>query len=40
MLNTRKKLVKDKGATPTELDQEVAKALFDIEVSPSWRHQG
>ena len=35
MLNTRKKLVKDKGATPTELDQEVAKALFDIEVSPS-----
>ncbi|CAE7409504.1 RPS7 [Symbiodinium natans] len=35
MLNTRKKLVKEKGAAPTELDQEVAKALFDIEVSPS-----
>ena len=70
MLNTRKKLVKDratiqvsnalhliswgqcssmfipapslwprtrqeKGAAPTELDQEVAKAIFDIEVSPS-----
>ena len=25
----------EKGATPTELDQEVAKAIFDIEVSPS-----
>ena len=25
----------EKGAAPTELDQEVAKAIFDIEVSPS-----
>uniref|UniRef100_A0A7S2JZT1 40S ribosomal protein S7 n=1 Tax=Zooxanthella nutricula TaxID=1333877 RepID=A0A7S2JZT1_9DINO len=35
MLNARKKIVKDKGAAPTELEEEVAKALFDIEVSPS-----
>eukprot|EP00440_Ansanella_granifera_P014177 gb/GFBE01015407.1/.p1 GENE.gb/GFBE01015407.1/~~gb/GFBE01015407.1/.p1 ORF type:complete len:194 (+),score=76.72 gb/GFBE01015407.1/:1-582(+) len=35
MLNARKKIVKEKGATPTALEEEVAKALFDIEVSPS-----
>ena len=35
MFNARKKIVKDKGAAPTELEEEVAKALFDIEVSPS-----
>eukprot|EP00929_Paragymnodinium_shiwhaense_P052034 TRINITY_DN2609_c1_g1_i1.p2 TRINITY_DN2609_c1_g1~~TRINITY_DN2609_c1_g1_i1.p2 ORF type:complete len:194 (-),score=81.35 TRINITY_DN2609_c1_g1_i1:52-633(-) len=35
MLNARKKIVKEKGQTPTELEEEVAKALFDIEVSPS-----
>eukprot|EP00448_Togula_jolla_P033088 CAMPEP_0170624694 /NCGR_PEP_ID=MMETSP0224-20130122/30364_1 /TAXON_ID=285029 /ORGANISM="Togula jolla, Strain CCCM 725" /LENGTH=193 /DNA_ID=CAMNT_0010951223 /DNA_START=55 /DNA_END=636 /DNA_ORIENTATION=+ len=35
MLNARKKIVKDKGAAPTELEEEVAKALFDIEVSPT-----
>jgi len=33
--NARKKIVKDSGAAPTELEQEVAKALIDIEVSPS-----
>merc|ERR1711948_143973 len=35
MLNARKKIVKDKGVAPSELEEEVAKALFDIEVSPS-----
>ncbi|CAK0810943.1 unnamed protein product [Prorocentrum cordatum] len=35
MINARKKIVKDKGAAPTELEEEVAKALLDIEVSPS-----
>merc|ERR1719188_2828433 len=35
MINARKKIVKDKGATPTDLESEVAKALLDIEVSPS-----
>mmetsp|Transcript_75052 Transcript_75052/g.223702 ORF Transcript_75052/g.223702 Transcript_75052/m.223702 type:complete len:195 (-) Transcript_75052:53-637(-) len=35
MFNARKKIVKDKGAAPTELEEEVAKALFDIEVTPS-----
>mmetsp|Transcript_44071 Transcript_44071/g.88942 ORF Transcript_44071/g.88942 Transcript_44071/m.88942 type:complete len:194 (+) Transcript_44071:77-658(+) len=35
MLNARKKIIKDKGAAPTELEEDVAKALFDIEVSPS-----
>eukprot|EP00931_Biecheleriopsis_adriatica_P052564 TRINITY_DN305_c0_g5_i1.p1 TRINITY_DN305_c0_g5~~TRINITY_DN305_c0_g5_i1.p1 ORF type:complete len:194 (-),score=60.31 TRINITY_DN305_c0_g5_i1:25-606(-) len=35
MLNARKKIVKEKGAAPTDLEEEVAKALFDIEVSPS-----
>mmetsp|Transcript_13073 Transcript_13073/g.34567 ORF Transcript_13073/g.34567 Transcript_13073/m.34567 type:complete len:194 (+) Transcript_13073:63-644(+) len=35
MINARKKIVKEKGAAPTELEEEVAKALFDIEVSPS-----
>eukprot|EP00406_Dinophysis_acuminata_P006406 CAMPEP_0179232318 /NCGR_PEP_ID=MMETSP0797-20121207/11798_1 /TAXON_ID=47934 /ORGANISM="Dinophysis acuminata, Strain DAEP01" /LENGTH=78 /DNA_ID=CAMNT_0020939435 /DNA_START=88 /DNA_END=321 /DNA_ORIENTATION=+ len=34
MINTRKKIVKDKGAAPTQLEDEVATALFDIEVSP------
>merc|ERR1712050_714693 len=28
-------IVKDKGVAPTDLEEEVAKALFDIEVSPS-----
>lgn len=35
MINTRKKILKERGATPTSLEEEVAKALFDIEVSPS-----
>eukprot|EP00747_Dinoflagellata_sp_TGD_P087176 gnl/TRDRNA2_/TRDRNA2_163557_c0_seq10.p1 gnl/TRDRNA2_/TRDRNA2_163557_c0~~gnl/TRDRNA2_/TRDRNA2_163557_c0_seq10.p1 ORF type:complete len:211 (-),score=71.95 gnl/TRDRNA2_/TRDRNA2_163557_c0_seq10:74-652(-) len=35
MFNARKKIIKEKGAAPTELEEEVAKALFDIEVSPS-----
>lgn len=35
MINTRKKILKEKGAIPTSLEEEVAKALFDIEVSPS-----
>mmetsp|Transcript_99298 Transcript_99298/g.248987 ORF Transcript_99298/g.248987 Transcript_99298/m.248987 type:complete len:193 (+) Transcript_99298:81-659(+) len=35
MFNARKKIVKEKGAAPTDLEEEVAKALFDIEVSPS-----
>jgi len=35
MFNARKKIVKDKGATPTELEEKVAQALFDIEVSPT-----
>eukprot|EP00931_Biecheleriopsis_adriatica_P036077 TRINITY_DN207_c1_g1_i3.p1 TRINITY_DN207_c1_g1~~TRINITY_DN207_c1_g1_i3.p1 ORF type:complete len:217 (+),score=64.60 TRINITY_DN207_c1_g1_i3:72-653(+) len=35
MLNARKKIMKEKGAAPSELEEEVAKALFDIEVSPS-----
>merc|ERR1712226_350452 len=35
MLNARKKIIKEKGVAPTELEEEVAKALFDIEVSPS-----
>mmetsp|Transcript_7660 Transcript_7660/g.18975 ORF Transcript_7660/g.18975 Transcript_7660/m.18975 type:complete len:193 (+) Transcript_7660:100-678(+) len=35
MFSARKKIVKEKGAAPTELEEEVAKALFDIEVSPS-----
>mmetsp|Transcript_117015 Transcript_117015/g.331543 ORF Transcript_117015/g.331543 Transcript_117015/m.331543 type:complete len:192 (-) Transcript_117015:50-625(-) len=34
MINTRKKILKDKGAAPTQLEDEVATALFDIEVSP------
>merc|ERR1711865_584781 len=33
--NARKKIVKASGAAPTEIEQEVAKALIDIEVSPS-----
>merc|ERR1712137_1076992 len=35
MLNARKKIIKEKGVAPTEFEEEVAKALFDIEVSPS-----
>jgi len=35
MLNARKKILKEKGAAPRALEEEVAKALFDIEVSPS-----
>lgn len=35
MINTRKKILKEKGQAPTSLEEEVAKALFDIEVSPS-----
>eukprot|EP00930_Biecheleria_cincta_P014719 TRINITY_DN1253_c0_g2_i1.p1 TRINITY_DN1253_c0_g2~~TRINITY_DN1253_c0_g2_i1.p1 ORF type:complete len:216 (-),score=48.59 TRINITY_DN1253_c0_g2_i1:86-667(-) len=35
MLNARKKIMKEKGAAPTDLEEEVAKALFDIEVSLS-----
>ena len=35
MINARKKIVKEKGAVPTPLEEEVAKALLDIEVSPS-----
>ena len=35
MLNARKKIVKAKAVQPTDLELEVAKALFDIEVSPS-----
>mmetsp|Transcript_74217 Transcript_74217/g.195618 ORF Transcript_74217/g.195618 Transcript_74217/m.195618 type:complete len:193 (-) Transcript_74217:72-650(-) len=35
MLNARKKILKEKGAAPSPLEEEVAKALFDIEVSPS-----
>merc|ERR1711920_153362 len=35
MINARKKIVKDKSVAPTDLEEEVAKALFDIEVSPS-----
>ena len=34
MLNARKKIIKDKGVPPTEFEEEVAKVLFDIEVSP------
>merc|ERR1719359_1732862 len=34
MFNARKKIVK-KGAAPNELEDEIAKALFDIEVSQS-----
>mmetsp|Transcript_24985 Transcript_24985/g.69858 ORF Transcript_24985/g.69858 Transcript_24985/m.69858 type:complete len:193 (+) Transcript_24985:81-659(+) len=35
MFNPKKKIVKDRGQAITELEEEVAKALFDIEVSPS-----
>merc|ERR1712137_530555 len=35
MLNARKKIIKEKGVAPTEFEEEVAKVLFDIEVSPS-----
>merc|ERR1712166_1002889 len=34
-MGAKKKLVKEGGAAATEVEQEVAKALFDIEVSPS-----
>lgn len=33
MLNGRKKILKDKGAAPTEIEEKVAQTLFDIEVS-------
>eukprot|EP00429_Kryptoperidinium_foliaceum_P011680 CAMPEP_0176039242 /NCGR_PEP_ID=MMETSP0120_2-20121206/19452_1 /TAXON_ID=160619 /ORGANISM="Kryptoperidinium foliaceum, Strain CCMP 1326" /LENGTH=206 /DNA_ID=CAMNT_0017372637 /DNA_START=76 /DNA_END=697 /DNA_ORIENTATION=+ len=35
MINARKKILKEKGVAPTDLEEEVAKALFDIEVTPS-----
>mmetsp|Transcript_68276 Transcript_68276/g.195875 ORF Transcript_68276/g.195875 Transcript_68276/m.195875 type:complete len:193 (+) Transcript_68276:93-671(+) len=35
MLNARKKILKEKGAAPSALEEEVAKALFDIEVAPA-----
>merc|ERR1712190_478917 len=35
MFNARKKILKVKGVAPSDLEEEVAKALFDIEVSPS-----
>ena len=35
MANARSKIVKRTGETPSELELEVAKALFDIEASPS-----
>merc|ERR550514_1952396 len=34
----RKKIVKDKGAAPNELEEEVAKALVDLEKKFSKRH--
>jgi len=33
MFTARKKIVKEKGATPTELEDQVAQALFDLEQS-------
>merc|ERR1719399_1961835 len=33
MMNARKKIVKEKGAATTPIEDEVAKALFDIDVS-------
>eukprot|EP00445_Apocalathium_hangoei_P087542 CAMPEP_0204217700 /NCGR_PEP_ID=MMETSP0361-20130328/79093_1 /ASSEMBLY_ACC=CAM_ASM_000343 /TAXON_ID=268821 /ORGANISM="Scrippsiella Hangoei, Strain SHTV-5" /LENGTH=192 /DNA_ID=CAMNT_0051182747 /DNA_START=14 /DNA_END=592 /DNA_ORIENTATION=+ len=35
MLNARKKILKEKGTAPSALEEEVAKALFDIEVAPA-----
>ncbi|CAK0875183.1 unnamed protein product [Prorocentrum cordatum] len=35
MFNPKKKIVKDKAAAITELEEEVAKAIFDIEMSPT-----
>ena len=35
MANARAKIVKRSGESPSDLELEVAKALFDIEVSPS-----
>jgi small subunit ribosomal protein S7e len=35
MLSWRKKILKQKGAAPTELEQQVAQALFDLEGSSS-----
>ena len=35
MANARSKIVKRTGETPSELELDVAKALFDIEASPS-----
>merc|ERR1740121_2141556 len=34
MFNARKKILKEKGVAPTELEEEVAKALLDLEVAP------
>jgi len=33
MLTARKKIVKEKGAEPTEVEDQVAQALFDLEVN-------
>ena len=33
MFNAHKKIVKNKGATPNEIEEEVAKALLDLETS-------
>jgi len=33
MFNAHRKIVKEKGGVPNELEEEVAKALFDIETS-------
>lgn len=35
MINARKNILNDKGVAPTELEEEVAKVLFDIEATPS-----
>merc|ERR1719484_99776 len=35
MISAKKKILKEKGVATTPLEDEVAKALFDIEVSPS-----
>ena len=35
MFNARKKILKEKGVQPTELEEEVAKALQDIEATPT-----
>lgn len=35
MFTARKKIVKEKGVNPTELEDQVAQALFDLEASSS-----